>query len=324
MDIKQLRYFVLVAETGGFTAASLALGIGQPAISKQIGLLEAEVGSQLFLRHGRGIVLTPAGRQLLEHARAVVERIENAKAEMSELSKTVAGEITCGLPASIGSTLTTPLLKRFLDSFPLVRLNVVEGLSGHLYEWLLRGDLDLAALYVPSVNTELFSELITSDEIYLVSAASHAPRPETIDFDQIAEYPLILTSRTHAMRKKIEIVAKQRNLDVQIRCQVDSIEAIKNLVMQGYGHALMPVSLIRKELREGLLCCSRVVKPTLSRDLLLAMSPHTRNTPLTRALRFEIKKLIIQAETGAESEDRLRGPAGDSGHSVSRAYNKTV
>jgi LysR family transcriptional regulator, nitrogen assimilation regulatory protein len=295
MDVKQLRYFVQVADSGGFTAASLTMDIGQPAISKQIRLLEAEVGAQLFLRHGRGIVVTPAGRHLLEHARDVVERIENVKAEMSELSKTVAGEITCGLPASIGSTLTTPLLKRFLDAFPLVRLNVVEGLSGHLYEWLLRGDLDLAAIYAPSVNNELFSELITSDEVYFVSSASDAIGQETIDFDRVVEFPLILTSRTHAMRKRIEIVAKQRNLEVQIRCQVDSIGAIKNLVMQGYGHALMPISLIHKELREGSLCCARIVKPTLTRDLLLAMSPHTRNTPLTRALRSEIKKLILQS-----------------------------
>jgi LysR family transcriptional regulator, nitrogen assimilation regulatory protein len=197
MDVKQLRYFVQVADSGGFTAASLTMDIGQPAISKQIRLLEAEVGAQLFLRHGRGIVVTPAGRHLLEHARDVVERIENVKAEMSELSKTVAGEITCGLPASIGSTLTTPLLKRFLDAFPLVRLNVVEGLSGHLYEWLLRGDLDLAAIYAPSVNNELFSELITSDEVYFVSSASDAIGQETIDFDRVVEFPLILPGGLH-------------------------------------------------------------------------------------------------------------------------------
>ena len=134
MDIKQLKYFLLVADMGGFTNAARAMGLGQSAISKQIKLLETEVGAQLFLRHGRGIVLTPAGRQLLDHARDITERIEVARADMSELSKSVAGEITCGLPASLGSTLTTPLLKRFLDSYPLVRLSLVEGLSGHLYD----------------------------------------------------------------------------------------------------------------------------------------------------------------------------------------------
>ena len=274
MDIKQLKYFLLVADMGGFTNAARAMGLGQSAISKQIKLLETEVGAQLFLRHGRGIVLTPAGRQLLDHARDITERIEVARADMSELSKSVAGEITCGLPASLGSTLTTPLLKRFLDSYPLVRLSLVEGLSGHLYEWLLRGDLDLAALYMPSVNNSLFSEFILSDQIYLVWANDGIPAPETIPF------------------------ASQRNLKVNIRCQVDSIAAIRNLVLQGYGYALMPVSLIQSELEQGMVSCSRLVDPTLNRDLLLAMSPYTRNTPLTRTLRREIRQLVSDTTSG--------------------------
>ncbi|MCZ4256606.1 LysR family transcriptional regulator [Sulfitobacter sp. G21635-S1] len=301
MDIKQLKYFLLVADMGGFTNAARAMGLGQSAISKQIKLLETEVGAQLFLRHGRGIVLTPAGRQLLDHARDITERIEVARADMSELSKSVAGEITCGLPASLGSTLTTPLLKRFLDSYPLVRLSLVEGLSGHLYEWLLRGDLDLAALYMPSVNNSLFSEFILSDQIYLVWANDGIPAPETIPFDEAVGKPLILSSAAHALRKRVEHIASQRNLKVNIRCQVDSIAAIRNLVLQGYGYALMPVSLIQSELEQGMVSCSRLVDPTLNRDLLLAMSPYTRNTPLTRTLRREIRQLVSDTTSGVLS-----------------------
>lgn len=292
MDVKQLRYFLLVADMGGFTPAALALGVGQPAISRQIKLLEEEVGTQLFLRHGRGIAVTSAGRQLLDHARAVVDRIETAKAELSELNKTIAGEITIGLPASLGAMLTTPLLKQFLDLYPLVSLSVVEGLSGHLHEWLLRGDLDLAAVYMPIVNTDLFSEIIASDQIYLIGPETGEDMPETIEFDAAISRPLILTSRSHSLRKKIEFIARQRDLTINIRCQVDSIDAIKSLLKERYGYALLPVSLVRQELQAGTLRCARVKNPSLDRNLLLAMSPHTRNTPLTRTLRSQIKQLV--------------------------------
>ena len=151
---------------------------------------------------------------------------------------------------------------------------------------------------MPSVNNSLFSEFILSDQIYLVWANDGIPAPETIPFDEAVGRPLILSSAAHALRKRVEHIASQRNLKVNIRCQVDSIAAIRNLVLQGYGYALMPVSLIQSELEQGMVSCSRLVDPTLNRDLLLAMSPYTRNTPLTRTLRREIRQLVSDTTSG--------------------------
>jgi LysR family nitrogen assimilation transcriptional regulator len=292
MDVKQLQYFILVAEHGSFSIAAFSANVGQPAISRQIKALEEEVGSPLFLRNGRGIALTRAGRRLIDHAKDIVSRIESAKADLAEINHSISGKIALGLPPSIGSLLTTPLIKRFLNAYPAAQLSIVEGLSGHLHEWLLRGDLDLAAVYLPSVNTELFSEKLFTDNICLVSRPESGRIANTTDFKDISSLPLVLTSRAHSLRKKIEIIAQQQNVTLKIRCEIDSIESIKALVSEGYGHALLPVSLVRSELENGLLQSARVKNPDLKRDLLLVMSPRALSTPLMRTLRREIQQMM--------------------------------
>jgi len=294
MDIRQLQYFLLVSEHGGFSAAAMSSGVGQPAISRQIKLLEEEVGAPLFLRHGRGIALTEAGHRLLDHARAIIDRMETAKADLAEVNNTVAGEIVLGLPASIGSTLTAPLLKRFMSSYPSVKLSVVEGLSGHLHEWLLRGDVDLAAVYLPSVSSELVSERLSSDQIFLVGSSENGLNAETIDFENVLSLPLILTSQLHSLRREIDLLAKKHDFKINVRCEVDSISSIKDLVAEGYGYALLPLHLVRRELDDRRLQSVRIVNPELTRNLLLAMSPRTQNTPLTRTVRKEIKAIMAR------------------------------
>jgi LysR family nitrogen assimilation transcriptional regulator len=215
MDIRQLQYFLLVSEHGGFSAAATSSGVGQPAISRQIKLLEEEIGAPLFLRHGRGIVLTGTGRRLLDHARAIVDRMERAKADLAEINNTVVGEVVLGVPASIGSTLTAPLLKRFMSGYPLVKLSVVEGLSGHLHEWLLRGDVDLAVVYLPSVG-ELF-ETLSSDQSF---SSARPTCLDTIQFENALGLPLILTSRS--TRSRESTCLRKSALKINIGAEVDS------------------------------------------------------------------------------------------------------
>lgn len=296
MDVRQLEYFLLVSDQGGFSAAALRSGVGQPAISRQIKLLEEEVGAPLFVRNGRGVALTGAGRSLLGHARAVVDRIKVAKADLAEMSGTISGTIVLGLPASVGSSLTTPLLKRFMNDYPMVKLSVVEGLSGHLHEWLLRGNVDLAAVYLPTISNELFSEVLAIDDIYLIGSKDAGIPSRTIDFKEVLSLPLILTSQAHSVRKKVDVMAAKLEAKLNVRCEVDSIVAIKDLAAEGYGYALLPLSLVRQEIADGRMRGARIVKPALTRELLLAMSPRTQNTPLIRAVRAELKAIADQVK----------------------------
>ena len=222
--------------------------------------------------------------------------MERAKADLAEINNTVVGEVVLGVPASIGSTLTAPLLKRFMSGYPLVKLSVVEGLSGHLHEWLLRGDVDLAVVYLPSVSSELFSETLSSDQIFLIGSMETNIDTDTIDFENALGLPLILTSQVHSLRREIDLLAKKRALKINIRCEVNSISSIKDLVAEGYGYALLPLRLVRHELDDRQLRSVRIVNPELTRNLLLAMSPRKPSTPLIRAVRKEIKAIMGNGE----------------------------
>ena len=129
MDLKQLDYFVRVAELGGFTRAAAALGIAQPALSRQVRLLEVELRQNLLARDGRGAVPTEAGRLLLAHARGILHQVERAREELGRVRGALAGRVAIGLPTSLARLLTVPLTRAFRRQMPDATLSISEGLS---------------------------------------------------------------------------------------------------------------------------------------------------------------------------------------------------
>ena len=181
MDLRQLEYFVRVAELGSFTRASLALDIAQPALSRQVRLLEVELRQSLLTRNGRGAVPTDAGRLLLEHARGILHQIERAREELGRVRGALAGRVAIGLPPSVAKVITVPLLREVRKRMPEASLSVREGLSVAMYEALTRGQLDIALLYnaVQSPDVELTPLL--EEQLFLIQRrtgkAAPAARP---------------------------------------------------------------------------------------------------------------------------------------------------
>ena len=129
MEIKQLRYFVQVAELGGFTRAAIVLRVAQPALSRQVRALEVELRQPLFDRNGRGVTLTEAGKRLLAHGRGILQQVERARQDLDDQRGAVSGLLSVGLPPSVSRTLTAPLVEAFRERFAGATLTVVEGLS---------------------------------------------------------------------------------------------------------------------------------------------------------------------------------------------------
>ncbi|MBN8557847.1 MAG: LysR family transcriptional regulator, partial [Burkholderiales bacterium] len=147
MDLRQLEYFVRVAELGSFTRAALALDVAQPALSRQVRLLELELRQSLLTRHGRGAAPTEAGQVLLEHARGILHQVEHARDELARLRGALAGRVTLGLPPSVARALAVPLVQAFGQQLPEARLSITEALSASMQEQLASGRLDIAVLY---------------------------------------------------------------------------------------------------------------------------------------------------------------------------------
>ncbi len=147
MDLKQIEYFVRVAEMGSFTKAAIALNVAQPALSRQIRLLEVELRQNLLRRNGRGASPTEAGLLLLEHGRGILHQVERAQEEMGRARSSLNGRVALGLPPSVARVLTVPLTRAFREKMPEAQLSISEGLTNAMQESLLNGRLDIALLY---------------------------------------------------------------------------------------------------------------------------------------------------------------------------------
>ena len=150
MDLKQLSYFLHVADSGSFTRAASLLKIAQPALSRQVRQLEVELRQTLLLRNGRGVTLTEAGKRLLEHGRGILHQVDRAREDLEEMRGAPVGHTAIGVPPTVGRILSAPLVTEFGRRFPKATLGIVEGLSTYVTEWLASGRIDIGLLYNPA------------------------------------------------------------------------------------------------------------------------------------------------------------------------------
>ncbi|RZA14441.1 MAG: LysR family transcriptional regulator, partial [Lysobacteraceae bacterium] len=149
MDLRQLDYFVHVAELGSFTKASDMLGVAQSALSRHVRKLEVEMGQNLLHRDGRGVSPTEAGKRLLSHGHGILLQVQRAQQEVADVRGAPVGNVVIGLPHSLGRMLTVPFVAEFQARFPAAQLSITEGLTIHLHEWQRAGRLDIAVLHDP-------------------------------------------------------------------------------------------------------------------------------------------------------------------------------
>src|SRR5438876_8975407 len=168
MDLKQLEYFVRVAELGSFTRAAVELDVAQPALSRQVRLLEVELRQTLLLRNGRGAVPTEAGKVLLEHGRGILHQVQRAKEDLGRLCGGLSGRVALGLPSSVARVLAVPLTRAFRDAMPEAKLSISEALSVGLQEGLTNGRLDIAVLYNAQPSREIDVTPLLEEDLLLV------------------------------------------------------------------------------------------------------------------------------------------------------------
>jgi len=206
MELKQLKYFIHVAELGSVTRAATILSVPQPAISREIRQLEVELRQTLLVRTGRGVSTTEAGKLLLAHAQGILEQVERAREELDETKGAAVGQIAIGITPSVGLSLTVPLVSAFRERFPKARLKIISGMSAHIVEWLSTGRLDVGLVYNPVPNPEIETVPLVEDQLYLIGPARPGgpEAQEGIPLAELPNYPLIIPSRPHSVRMYVE------------------------------------------------------------------------------------------------------------------------
>ena len=272
MDLKQLEYFRHVAEFGSFTRAAAFLSVVQPALSRQVRQLELECGQNLFERNGRGVTLTEAGTQLLEHARGILTQLRQAQQEMNERRNGDTGHVTLGLPPSLGSNVTVPLVKAFGEKLPNARLATAEGLSTYILEWLNSGRVDCALVY-NAANQAAFEAIpVVDEQLFLIAPRAARRKESSISLAQLADYPLVIPSRPHTMRMAVEHALAEVDRKIQVAHEIESIPAIIDLVRQGHGFAVLPINAVKSTPWSEDVMTKPILAPTLTISLSMVTS----------------------------------------------------
>ncbi len=276
MDLKQLEYFVRVAELGSFTRAAHALDIAQPALSRQVRLLEVELRQNLLLRNGRGATPTEAGQLLLDHARGILHQVERAREDLGRVRGALAGRVAIGLPPTLARVLTVPLTRAFRQQLPEAQLSISEGLSSGMQEGLIQGRLDLALLYDPAALPELEIQPLFEEELLLVQARppglQEDPPPPPIALREIAVLPLLIPSRPNAIRMHVERELAGLGLRPSIALEIDGVPAILDLVAEGLGCAVLPRNAASNTVRPSAYTLRAISDPPLRPRVALAAS----------------------------------------------------
>ena len=225
---------------------------------------------ELFVRNGRGMLLTSAGRMLLDRTTGLIRQIEQVSDDLKSANGNPSGRVILGLVPTVSAVLSGRFARRVINEFPDVSLRIVESYGGHLVEWLHRGEMDLAIIYGPAVDLHLQVQSIGREDIVAVGPpGSGLNKRKQVDLKWLVKQKLILPSISHGLRALLEKALAREKLKLDAMIEVDSYRAQISLMEEGLGYTLLPPSAIRTEVAAKRLEMA-AVSPSVSRELILA------------------------------------------------------
>lgn len=300
MDLRQLRYFCQVVESGSFSKAADILHVAQPALSQHVRRMEDELGVALLHRTPHGVTTTEAGDRLLRHAKRIISEFSELPDQVRGALVAPRGEVRFGMPATIGELLAVPLIEAAKERYPEVRIRIVEAMSGYVLGWLRRGDLDLAILYGTSDPGGLASHHGLSEEIRLFASSSIPQEPslngDVARLSALGTLPVIIPGRGHGLRELVEEAILERGKAFVPAIEIDSYTQIKRLVARGLGYGILPHMAIDREVETGVFRMWRFEEPRITRRLYLTYSTERPLLTAPRAigqLAWEILRNLV-------------------------------
>lgn len=286
MDFSQLKTLIHVAELGSLSKAADRLNVVQPALSRQIRLLEKELGTYLFDRHGRGMVITDTGREVLEHAERIMGELDAIRTVAAPDPGVLTGLVAVGTPPTVADILTVPLASRVRDAHPGLSLRFTSAYSGYLLDWLQKGELDLMLSYMsPEPLRSLRVAPVMVEDLLLVGSGSDGFAPDRpVPFASLAELDMILPSQRHGLRAIVETCARRAGIEIRTAVEADSFRALVDLVAAGFGATVLPLAPIYAAVEAGTLSVAPLLDPSPARELVIAYPSDRAISPAARFL----------------------------------------
>jgi DNA-binding transcriptional LysR family regulator len=253
LQLAQLQAFVAVARAGSISAAAGELFVGQPAVTARIQALERAVGVSLFVRGRGGSRTTDAGRALLPHAYRALAAVSTALQAVSDVVSGSGGRLVIGATPAVSTYFLPAVLRRFQQEHPRVQMSVHSGHSEEVLDMVLRDEVELG-LMRPIQHPEIVATVLYEDQLVLVVHRGHefATLGE-IKLDQMATEHLVLFDRTSSYHELTNSIFRQAGVDPRGYLEVDNIDAAKRMVEHHLGIALLPLTSVQAEFRDGRL-----------------------------------------------------------------------
>jgi LysR family transcriptional regulator, nitrogen assimilation regulatory protein len=298
VDTHRLRYFLRIAEEGSISRAARVLAIAQPALSRQMHLLEEDLGVTLFRRTSRGVELTDEGEQLRATTAAPLRQLELAMQWVGSPSGRVDRRLVLGMPSTVTPVLTGPLLSALSDAFPSVSVSVTVTDSGALIERMMKGEVDFAVIHGPPADERPFyNELLAEDVALVGGPGSDLESDRPVRFSDLADLPLVLPTVQPGLSYAIQHAALRQKITISARFETDSLHASKRMVQAGLAYAVLPRSTCADELVAGSLRAAPLIHPVITQYIGLAVRPQLELprgfvTRFGSTIRDEVARLI--------------------------------
>jgi len=255
MDIRQLRAFAAIAETGTFTAAAERVHVTQAAISMQIRQLERETGTRLFVRAPRRVLLTEAGEKLLERARLILREHDAALNELAALTGADKGRLRIGSASAMVSGDPLPqILRKLKTAHGGVETSVISGTSEDLVQRLMNGEIDAAFVSLPVEARGVQTELLNEDYLVAIASPHHKlAKQKVVSAYALSSEKLILGERGGNTRRLIDQFFAQAGVTPNVAMELSRLAAIKRMVEEDMGVGIVPLQSVREEVAKGTL-----------------------------------------------------------------------
>ncbi|WP_417210431.1 LysR family transcriptional regulator [Antarctobacter sp.] len=304
MDLTQIKTLVHVAEIGSISKAAERLNTVQPALSRQIRLLEEELKVRLFERHGRGMRITPIGQEVLDSATRILTEIEAIRETVHDGSKSFRGEVRIGLTPTVADMMIAALARRLRADHPKLHVQFKTAFSAYLLDWLRRGELDLVVSYDPEPSRSLLVEPVLMESLFLVSRPGHGlSLNKPVPFADLKGKPFVLPGAGHALRTIFDNCTRLSGISVDTTVTADSMRAMLDLVRDGFGMTMLPLGPIFAEIDSGVLEAAPLTDPMPQRRLVMCLSADTSIAQATR----HVAKVFREISADLVKRDIWRG-----------------
>ncbi|PUA18327.1 LysR substrate-binding domain-containing protein [Glaciimonas sp. PCH181] len=299
MEIRQIKYFLAVVDSGSVSRAAGRLFVAQSALSKQISDLETDLDVQLLHRTRSGVFPTESGKVFYEYGKAILKQIGDAREAVHFSSEAIVGNVVVGVPQSASVALALPLINAVQVRLPNVSLHINEELTGNLLEQLWQGRVDLA-VFTSNIQLQGFTfKPIAQEDFYLVKPAkgkkTGSCEAGDVSLEEALSGSLMLSGlqHSHCIRSIIEETVSKQGLQMPaLFAEINSVHILKIAVEAGQGNTIMPLALVQQEVMQGRLKAKRINPAQISRTLGICMSNNIPATNAKQAVAALITRLV--------------------------------